>query len=367
MEARHSEEKEGKGQHPPPESKKAEAAWDVQLESVRANIRKDLRRFDVLLGARQESLRRKESLLGVLVPGQPSDRKRLASSSSHNSPRDPLRRVAGSIGSAVNHAVSIAKARSVRIEEQESRLPSVEVTPMVRINLAAQLKNLKPAQIHAMLMGYILEEKKLHLPSVYGLMGTSVPPNTELKASIFIRWMENAIGDTLPSYLLRIIFEYDAQSPKGMEYQLQLSSLYPSIANTYASVVDGRHGYPGAATNRGASQFIQAVFTEDVFPTKVILSQPRFGLYAEQGWPTEGNYLHANMVIEVPKSQEEYDADSKSCRWITVGNVRSDLELANGAIEVPLNVPAGCAKVFRLWNSDRSLNTYVVTGTFEFE
>eukprot|EP00469_Lotharella_globosa_P000839 CAMPEP_0167797000 /NCGR_PEP_ID=MMETSP0111_2-20121227/15389_1 /TAXON_ID=91324 /ORGANISM="Lotharella globosa, Strain CCCM811" /LENGTH=344 /DNA_ID=CAMNT_0007691013 /DNA_START=1 /DNA_END=1035 /DNA_ORIENTATION=- len=341
--------------------------WDVELEGIRANIKKDLMRFDALLGARQESLRRREALLGALVPGEPTHKRKATMPAHLKHPQDPLRTVGKSIGSDIDHAVTIAKLKSKELEGKESRLQVISATPMFRIKLVDQLESLSPYQVKAMLASYILEERVLDVSSAYKLMAANVLPHTELRASLFTRWMENAVGDIFPPNLVRIIYEYHAQSPKGVEFKLELSSLYPSIANSYASVVDGKHGYPGAATNRGASQYIQAVFPEDVFATKVTLSQPRFGVYAEQGWPTEGNYLHAHMVIEIPKSQDAYEADSKTCEWVTVGRVRSDEELENGAIEVPLELPEGHARVFRLWNEDRSLNTYVVTGTFELE
>mmetsp|Transcript_13357 Transcript_13357/g.22254 ORF Transcript_13357/g.22254 Transcript_13357/m.22254 type:complete len:87 (-) Transcript_13357:394-654(-) len=62
-------------------------------------------------------------------------------------------------------------------------------------------------------------------------------------------------------------------------------------------------------------------------------------------------------------------ADEKGrTRWKTVGKVNSDLELSNGAIEVPLKgIPSRGARIFRLWNTDRRHHTYVTTGSFIFE
>jgi len=79
-----------------------------------------------------------------------------------------------------------------------------------------------------------------------------------------------------------------------------MSSTYGGLANTYESLVDGRHGWPGAGTRSGQEQYIEAEFPFDVYPSKVILSQPRHGVFQEQGWPTEGNYLHEGMAIEIP-------------------------------------------------------------------
>lgn len=277
-----------------------------------------------------------------------------------------------------------------------------------------------PYKLKRLLLCRILRDRNFNVPALYGMVGAEMLTEITEDFYAFRLRVHHALGEgALPDGVVHIIHGYYAYGmARNIPWRLTMSSTYGGLPNNYATLTDGRHGYPGAATNSGGTQWIEARFEDPVFPQRLLLSEPTHGAFAQQQW--RGGTLLRGTVIVVPKevkSRDEprtpqvgdqimapwsgdgvyyqaritqihendtcdivfYDGVSQAAlpvvqirpvggsrhdakAWDTVGRVES-APGRDGLITVRLTLSRS-SRVFRLVNTR---GNYIATGTLEFE
>mmetsp|Transcript_27469 Transcript_27469/g.44236 ORF Transcript_27469/g.44236 Transcript_27469/m.44236 type:complete len:254 (-) Transcript_27469:357-1118(-) len=253
------------------------------------------------------------------------------------------------------------------------------------------------------------------------MLGSSQMSSADINSRVFTLWIHEALGETtFQRGVVQLIFEYFkpcAISPRGLRYELTLSGPYgdPRIPSNYETLVDEKHGFPGAATNHRIHPWIQAVFEKAVQPRCVIVSEPTMGAFQEGGWGV-GYLTSVRIAIperEIKDSRSRKRKKGKKCmdvataedadfhrdpfepyayssnpprgpdakgrahdtvtfpeegrRWIIVGDV-ANAAREGLAIRIPIALPSGYdgARTFRLYNFSTHA-AWLATGSFIFE
>jgi hypothetical protein len=134
-------------------------------------------------------------------------------------------------------------------------------------------------------------------------------------------------------------------SAKGVQYTLKMSSLCPGLPNNYETLTSGNWNYPGAATNYGGTQSIDAVYGSCVRVSAIILSTPSQGDFACHNW----GYGY------IPQITLQYSSDG-----IEFHTIRSLSDISEQPGPLSFEFDPVVALVVRL----RSDTSYVVTGSF---
>eukprot|EP00470_Lotharella_oceanica_P003171 CAMPEP_0170174738 /NCGR_PEP_ID=MMETSP0040_2-20121228/7942_1 /TAXON_ID=641309 /ORGANISM="Lotharella oceanica, Strain CCMP622" /LENGTH=392 /DNA_ID=CAMNT_0010416499 /DNA_START=21 /DNA_END=1199 /DNA_ORIENTATION=+ len=359
-----------------------------ELDLLRAELRNTLRRFDMLLDARRDSIERKENILFAIQGGspalgvQPAPQPKMevmdvakARTEIEDEAEGKMKNTATTMAQAMQKGMSVVKRRSQNVRTAEGQLQRVTATPRVRLSLYKSLQDAKAEDIKNFVLSHILEAPSVELSSLYKIMGGDVIPKEEVAFSEFRLWIHEAIGEsTFPRGVIRIIHEYNGSvSPQGLPYTFTQSSNYAGLPNDYATLVDGKHGWPGAATNAGPMEWMQADFGTSVVPTSVTLSEPMFGAFQTGGW-AGGAYLN-NMRIVVPQRYAREISDpAKHVTfmaggevWVEVGDYSNHhVHPSDGnAIVIPITLSRSGSPLFRLCS--RAANVWLATGTLEFD
>mmetsp|Transcript_27473 Transcript_27473/g.44253 ORF Transcript_27473/g.44253 Transcript_27473/m.44253 type:complete len:310 (-) Transcript_27473:357-1286(-) len=305
--------------------------------------------------------------------------------------------------------------------DAERRLPLVQTVPLIRLKLFQSLRQIDAESFKNYVLAHVLESRHLHLPSVYDMLGSSQMSSADINSRVFTLWIHEALGETtFQRGVVQLIFEYFkpcAISPRGLRYELTLSGPYgdPRIPSNYETLVDEKHGFPGAATNHRIHPWIQAVFEKAVQPRCVIVSEPTMGAFQEGGWGV-GYLTSVRIAIperEIKDSRSRKRKKGKKCmdvataedadfhrdpfepyayssnpprgpdakgrahdtvtfpeegrRWIIVGDV-ANAAREGLAIRIPIALPSGYdgARTFRLYNFSTHA-AWLATGSFIFE
>jgi len=265
-----------------------------ELDKLRANMRGTLWQFDKLLTERRNAIERKESLLFAIEDGinmtldrggqlpydsdTKSERKPSAAGADRSSGCSrndgefrELRDVADNLNDSMGQGIAALQSRARDTKDAEGRLPQVQTVPLIRLKLFETLRNIDAESFKSYVLAHVLESRYLHLPTVYDMLGSSQLGSSDTRYRVFTLWMHEALGETaFQRGVIKIIFEYYkpfAVSPGGMRYRLALSGPYGDarIPSSYETLTDGKHGYPGAATDHRVHPWIQAVFARGFF------------------------------------------------------------------------------------------------------
>ncbi|GAB5356822.1 hypothetical protein AAMO2058_000321700 [Amorphochlora amoebiformis] len=372
--------------------RKADEVEEVdRLDVLRNDLRTTMGKFDSLVAERMDEFDRKAAFLGSVQRGYIDSNKRgvPALKETKGSPGDEkivddeeiymlrqMKTLGGAAVSITDEITSALKDRSSALKSGEKKLEIVVPTPMIRLRLHQFLQKEDAQVVKELLLSHVLASRQLYLSSLYAMLGGHNLLKADVNFHVFNLWMKDAVGDRLNIEVKKIIYDYGGPvNPQGMPYTFTMSTYYAGLPNDYATLVDGRHGHPGAGTNHSTNEWMQAEFSTDVRPTKVILSEPTYGFFATDGW-TGGGYL-APTAIVMPR--EDYKGEPapnctrtfghEGANWVVIGTFDDRLDVGGEQVVIPLSLPPGSSsRRFRLCAKPPSAhNRWLATGTFIFE
>jgi len=317
-----------------------------ELDLLRAQMRVTMRNFDEVIKSRRHAIEKREALLYAIENGvrktierggpSPLRERRdqrdddAARSAGKENAKAGLANAdefpsAGAMASLMDRSIENLRARQKQIASGESAVSTVAGAPLVRLNIYHMIKDADPKMFKNLMLKHILRSRHFDAATMYDMMGAPNANSEGIDFDVFRLWIQEALGqDILRDGIVRIIYDYilpaQGVSPIGIRYELSLSSLYtdPALPQTYESLVDGKHGYPGVATNYSTSEYIQARFRQVVKPKHVLLSEPQFGAFQAGGWGV-GYLQQCFLVIPEKKAKTLFESSSKETKDKGIG------------------------------------------------